>query len=187
MQRYEFEIHSSHHRVRSSLYGLSREICPGSEVYLIAPGGERKALGHLSYRAVVNLCVATTDYTFKNYTDGRSEDIRKCIDLAAQWVLDASSVSKKSLNFSVQSVNVSNFAETPSQYALWDAVRATIDFICADPFRGYVWAARDVAWAGGAAAKNAEATWTKKDAEYIRQGSFILDYLNSGSNLFHLD
>jgi hypothetical protein len=137
------------------------------------------------------------EYAIKNYTSDRVPEADLCISLIRKWISGDTSVSNEKLNsaanaaYSIASYSdktaTSNSGEAATcysaeavSYAIYavniaaNAASANSGYAAADANGNAVYAAY---YASDTAGKD-------KDKEFIRQGTFIIDFLKSGKNLF---
>jgi hypothetical protein len=178
-----------------SLGEISRNIKVSSEVYAISDA--EIYLGLISHKTLVLFATEFAEYAIKNYTSDRVPEADLCISLIRKWISGDTSVSNEKLNsaanaaYSIASYSdkaaTSHSGEAATRYSA-EAVSYAICAVniaanAASANSGY--AAADANGNAVYAAYYASDTAGKdKDKEFIRQGTFIIDFLKSGKHLF---
>jgi len=183
-----------------SLGEISRNIKVSSEIYAILDG--EIYLGLISHKTLVLFATEFVEYAIKNYTSDRVPEADLCISLIRKWISGDTSVSNEKLNsaanaaYSIASYSdktaTSNSGEAATCYSA-EAVSYAIYAVniaanAASANSGYAAAAAAAADANGnavyAAYYASDTAGKDKDKEFIRQGTFIINFLKSGKHLF---
>ena len=115
----------------------------------------------LVHETLVTFAVEFADYALKHYTKKKIPEAEACITLTKQWLNNSDSVSAEELMA----------AANAAVAAAYGAYAATAVAYAAD-------AAANAAYAATAAAN---AAGKSKEAELIRQGQFIVEYLRAAA------
>jgi hypothetical protein len=122
----------------------------------------------LVHETLVTFAVEFADYALKHYTKKKIPEAEACITLTKQWLKNSDSVSAKEL------MAAANAADTAA-----DAAADAAATYAADAATAAANAANAAAYAARAAAN---AAGKSKEAELIRQGGFIVEYLKNSSS-----
>ncbi len=152
---------------------ISLNLKPQSEIYSIQEDGE-VYLGIISHKTLVFFATEFADYALKNYAKRKIPEAEACLSLTRKWIEDNYSVSKEELR---AAANAAYDAAGAAAYAAAAYAAANAADAAAD-------AAANAAAYAAAAAADAAAAGKDRDKEFLRQGEFILDFLNSGKYLF---
>jgi hypothetical protein len=148
---------------------ISRNIKVSSEVYALSDG--ETYLGLISHKTLVLFAIEFAEYALQNYAKKKSPEAEICIALVRKWIEDDTSVSNEELRAAANAAYTANAIY--AVYAAYDAAYATNAAAYYAAYAAY--AAADAA---------ADAAGVDREKEFIRQGTFILDFLKSGKNLF---
>jgi len=171
-----------------SLGEISRNIKVSSEVYAISDG--EIYLGLISHKTLALFATEFAEYAIKNYTSDRVPEADLCISLIRKWISGDTSVSNEKLN------SAANAAYSIASYSGEAATRYSAEAvsyaICAVNIAANAASANYSGYAAADANGNAvyaayyasDTAGKDKDKEFIRQGTFIIDFLKSGKNLF---
>ena len=119
------------------------------------------------HETLVSFAVEFADYALKNYAKKKSPEADTCIALTKQWLKNNNSVSNEELRAAANAATAAAYAAYA--YAAANAAHAAAANAAAD-------AAADAAHAAHAAGKS-------REAEYVRQGVFIVEYLRAAATL----
>jgi len=125
----------------------------------------------LVHETLVTFAVEFADYALKHYTKKKIPEAEVCITLTKQWLKNSDSVSAEELKVA---------ADAAYANAAYAASNAAADAAYAASNAAY--AAADAAYAAVAASAAANAAGKSKEAELIRQGGFIVEYLKNSSS-----
>ena len=127
------------------------------------------------HETLVTFAVEFAEYALKNYAKKKSPEADTCIALTKQWLKNNNSVSNEELRAAADAADA-DAAATDAAYAAAaaaDAADAAADAADAD---AATYAAADAAYAAAAAGKS-------REAELIRQGQFIVEYLKAAATV----
>jgi len=127
----------------------------------------------LVHETLVTFAVEFADYALKHYTKKKIPEAEACITLTKQWLKNSDSVSAKEL------MAAANAADTAA-----DAAADAAATYAADAATAAANAANAAAYAARAAAN---AAGKSKEAEQIRQGGFIVEYLRAAAATLSTD
>jgi len=127
----------------------------------------------LVHETLVTFAVEFADYALKHYTKKKIPEAEACITLTKQWLKNSDSVSAKEL------MAAANAADTAA-----DAAADAAATYAADAATAAANAANAAAYAARAAAN---AAGKSKEAELIRQGGFIVEYLRAAAATLSTD
>ena len=160
----KYKIVTSGKSKEVTLSYLSRNLKPSSEFYALS---DREVyLGLISHQTLVLFATEFADYAIKNYTKKITPEAEICIHLTRKWLEDRESVSDEELR-------------AAAAYAAYAAAAADAAYAA--------YAAADAAYAAYAPANAAYAAYyvgKYREKEFERQGTFIIDFLKTGKNLF---
>jgi hypothetical protein len=149
---------------------LSTSLVANCEILRLNESG-LEAIGFVSHKTLVFFAVEFADYALQNYEKKRLPEAEECIALVTKWIEDDTSVSNEELRAAANAAYTANAIY--AVYAAYDAAYATNAAAYYAAYAAY--AAADAA---------ADAAGVDREKEFIRQGTFILDFLKSGKNLF---
>jgi len=127
----------------------------------------------LVHETLVTFAVEFADYALKHYTKKKIPEAEACITLTKQWLKNSDSVSAKEL------MAAANAADTAADAAADAAATYAADAATA--------AANAANAAARAARAAANAAGKSKEAELIRQGGFIVEYLRAAAATLSTD
>jgi len=127
----------------------------------------------LVHETLVTFAVEFADYALKHYTKKKIPEAEACITLTKQWLKNSDSVSAKEL------MAAANAADTAA-----DAAADAAATYAADAATAAANAANAATYAARAAAN---AAGKSKEAELIRQGGFIVEYLRAAAATLSTD
>ena len=122
----------------------------------------------LDHRALVTFAVEFADYALKHYTKKKIPEAEACITLTKQWLKNQDSVSNEELKVAANAAVAAAYAAYAATAAAYAADAAAADAATAA--------------AAYAATAAANAAGKSKEAELIRQGGFIVEYLKNSSS-----
>ena len=141
----------------------------------------------LVHETLFTFAVEFADYALKNYTKKKSPEAEACIALTRKWLENHDSVSVEELRVAANAAYAAAHAATTAATAAYAAAYAADAAAHAATTAAY--AAYAVAYAAAAAAYAADAAnaaraaaraaGKNREAELIRQGQFIVEYLRS--------
>jgi len=121
----------------------------------------------LVHETLVTFAVEFADYALKHYTKKKIPEAEACITLTKQWLNNSDSVSAEELMAAANAANA----------AAYGAYAATAVAYAADAAAN----AANAADAAATATAAANAAGKSKEAELIRQGQFIVEYLRAAA------
>jgi len=121
----------------------------------------------LVHETLVTFAVEFADYAMKHYTKKKIPEAEACITLTKQWLKNSDSVSAEELMA----------AANAAVAAAYGAYAATAVAYAADAAAN----AANAADAAATATAAANAAGKSKEAELIRQGQFIVEYLRAAA------
>ena len=142
-----------------SLSELSRKLKPNC---ILAELNEQCSVSDswpLTHKTIVFFAVEFADYALKNYTQKKLPEAETCIALTRKWLENTDSVSNEELRAAA-------YAAHAAAYAAADAAHAAA--------YAAAYAAHAAYYADGG---------KSKEAEYVRQGHFIVEYLRAAATL----
>jgi len=155
---------------------ISRNIGIQSEIFVLSD--KEIYLGLFSHKTLVFFATEFANYALQNYSKKKIKEAEFCISLVRKWIEDNTSVSIKELRAAAYVADVVAYA---AYYADTSFAAAYASYAAAYAAN----TAANVTDASYAAASfAADAAGADKDKEYIRQGTFILDFLKTGNHLF---
>ena len=168
-----------------SLSELSRKLKLNSILCELNEQGSISDSWPLVHETLVTFAVEFTDYALKHYTKKKIPAAEACITLTKQWLKNSDSVSTEELRTAAAAAYAANAADAAA-YAARDAARASAN-AAANAVAYAAAAAAYAAYAAGHAANavaNAarDAAGKGREAELIRQGGFIVEYLKNSSS-----
>ena len=119
------------------------------------------------HETLVTFAVEFADYALKHYTKKKIPEAEACITLTKQWLNNSDSVSAEELMAAANAANA----------AAYGAYAATAVAYAADAAAN----AANAADAAATATAAANAAGKSKEAELIRQGQFIVEYLRAAA------
>ena len=122
----------------------------------------------LDHRALVAFAVEFADYALKHYSKQKIPESEACIALIRKWLKNSYAVSAEELRVATAASNAAAYAVATrtAAYAADAATRAGAATLTA-------------AYAVDVARKAAKAAGKSREAEYVRQGGFIVEYLRA--------
>jgi len=138
----------------------------------------------LVHGTLVTFAVEFADYALKHYAQQKIPEAEACIALTRRWLKNAHSVSNEELTAAADAAYHAADANAAADAAA-DAAAYAADAARAAAYAA-AYAARDAARASANAAANAanaaNAAVKGREAELIRQGGFIVEYLKNSSS-----
>ena len=134
----------------------------------------------LVHETLVTFAVEFADYALKHYTKKKIPEAEVCITLTKQWLKNSDSVSAEEL---MAAANAAVYAA----YAATAAAAAATATAAADAADAATAAANAANAAARAARAAANAAGKSKEAELIRQGGFIVEYLRAAAATLSTD
>jgi len=122
----------------------------------------------LVHETLVTFAVEFADYALKHYTKKKIPEAEACITLTKQWLKNQDSVSNEELKVAANAAVAAAYAAYAATAAAYAADAAAADAATAA--------------AAYAATAAANAAGKSKEAELIRQGGFIVEYLKNSSS-----
>ena len=169
----KYKIVTSRTSKEVTLSYLSRNLKLSSEIYELSE--VEVYLGVISHQTLVLFATEFADYAFQNYSNRNFPKSEACIRLTRRWLEDRESVSDEELWAAANAAHAAAHAAAATYAAAYAAYAA------ADA------AANAAAYAAHAAANaSAAAAGVDREKELLRQGTFILDFLKSGRQLFNI-
>ena len=133
----------------------------------------------LVHETLVTFAVEFADYALLNYAEQKLPEAERCITLSRKWLQNHDSVSVEELKSAAHAAHAAAAARAAAHaaYAASDAAHAAANAANAAAD------AANVAYANAAAARAAEraayAAGKNREAELIRQGQFIVEYMRA--------
>ena len=128
----------------------------------------------LVHETLVTFAVEFADYALKHYSKQKIPEAEACIALTRKWLENHDSVSNEEL----RAANAAAAAANAAANAAYARAAARATYAAA---RATYAAANAAAAAANAAANAAYAAGKNREAELIRQGQFIVEYLRAGT------
>ena len=126
----------------------------------------------LVHETLVTFAVEFADYALNHYAKKKIPEAEACIALTRKWLKNAHSVSAEELKAAADAAYAATDAATDAAYAAAYAANATYA-------AAYAADAADAATYAAADAANAADAGKSREAEYVRQGQFIVEYLRA--------
>ena len=160
-----------------TLAEISRNLKVSSEIYALSD--KEIYLGPVSHKTLVFFATEFADYALQNYVKRDLPEAEASIHLTRKWLEDQESVSNEKLRaaYAAAYAYAANAAYHANSAAAYAAAYA------ADAASYAAYAAADAA-AAAAAADAAYYVGKYREKEFERQGTFIIDFLKTGKNLF---
>ena len=128
----------------------------------------------LVHETLVTFAVEFADYALLNYAEQKLPEAERCITLSRKWLQNHDSVSVEELKSAAHAAYAAARAANAAAYA----ANAAYDAAYAAAYAAAA-AAANAAAANAAAAYAANAAGKNREAELIRQGQFIVEYLRA--------
>ena len=137
----------------------------------------------LVHETLVTFAVEFADYALLNYAEQKLPEAERCITLSRKWLQNHDSVSVEELKSAAHAAYAAARAANAAAYA------ANAAYAAANPAYAAAHAAHTAANAANAAADAAAANAAaaagddekNREAELIRQGQFVVEYLRAGT------
>ena len=154
-----------------ALSEISRNLKPSSEVYELS---EPEAyLGPVSHNTLAFFLAEFAEYALQNYEKERIPEAEICTSLIRKWIRDNTSVSKEELKAAADAAYAITY-DYGDAYAVYATVYASTFPINPTDATSYSTNAA------------ADAAGKSKEEEFLRQGTFIIDFLKTGKHLFSM-
>ena len=162
-----------------SLSELSRSLKLNSILAELNSDGTLIDSWPLVHETLVTFAVEFADYALLNYTKKKIPEAETCIALTRKWLQNHDSVSVEELRVAAHAAYATDAADYAADAAAYAAAYAAdAAAYAADDAANAAWAAANAANAAANAAGDDE---KNREAELIRQGQFIVDYLRAAT------